>query len=272
MFKIGDFSKLSRISIRMLRHYNEIGLLVPEQIDDFTSYRYYSAEQLSTSSRIQSLKSMGFSLSVIKNILNDYDDSQKLKQYLEIHISQLQKDEKTIQEQILMIKTTIERIGKDDIIMNYNITIKEFPEMYVMSLRKIIPTYHDEGIVWSQMKKETENMDIKYNNPCNAIAVFFDEGYKESDVDVEAQISVLGKYKDTKNVCFKIVPSVTAVTTIVKGDFSQLTKVCESIGKWISDNKYEFDGAMFNIYHVSPAMDDNPDNWVTEVCFPVKKK
>ena len=42
MLKIGYFSKLSRISIRMLRHYDEIGLLKPAEIDPFTGYRYYS--------------------------------------------------------------------------------------------------------------------------------------------------------------------------------------------------------------------------------------
>mgnify|MGYP000023241084 CR=1 FL=1 len=45
MLKIGEFSKLTRISIRMLRHYDEIGLLVPENVDEFTGYRYYSEEQ-----------------------------------------------------------------------------------------------------------------------------------------------------------------------------------------------------------------------------------
>lgn len=60
--KIGDFSKLSRISIRMLRHYNEIGLLIPESIDDFTGYRYYSEAQLPVANRITALKDMGFSL------------------------------------------------------------------------------------------------------------------------------------------------------------------------------------------------------------------
>ncbi len=58
MLKIGDFSKLSRISIRMLRHYNEIGLLIPESIDDFTGYRYYSEAQLPVANRITALKDM----------------------------------------------------------------------------------------------------------------------------------------------------------------------------------------------------------------------
>ena len=47
MLKIGEFSKLSRVSVRMLRHYDEIGLLKPAEIDRFTDYRYYREDQLS---------------------------------------------------------------------------------------------------------------------------------------------------------------------------------------------------------------------------------
>ena len=62
MFKIGEFSKLTMISIKMLRHYDEIGLLAPETVDSFTGYRYYSARQLEAAGKIQALKSMGFGL------------------------------------------------------------------------------------------------------------------------------------------------------------------------------------------------------------------
>ena len=73
MLRIGDFSKLSRISIRMLRHYDEIGILHPECVDDFTGYRYYSESQLPLAGKIQALKSLGFGLSVIKEILVKYE-------------------------------------------------------------------------------------------------------------------------------------------------------------------------------------------------------
>ena len=74
MLKIGEFSKLSRVSIRMLRHYDDIGLLKPAEIDDFTGYRYYREEQLFTIGRITSLKDMGFALADINKILESYDD------------------------------------------------------------------------------------------------------------------------------------------------------------------------------------------------------
>ena len=78
MLKIGDFSKLSRVSIRMLRHYDDIGLLKPAEIDTFSGYRYYREEQLYTAARITALKDMGFALADIARMLEVYDDSEKL--------------------------------------------------------------------------------------------------------------------------------------------------------------------------------------------------
>lgn len=90
MLKIGDFSKLSRISIRMLRHYDEIGLLVPESTDHDTSYRYYSEEQLSTAGRIPALKDMGFSLSSIGKIMKSYDNPHSQAEFLSVKRTEVQ--------------------------------------------------------------------------------------------------------------------------------------------------------------------------------------
>ena len=81
MLKIGEFSKLSRISVRMLRHYDEIGLLKPAQVDRFTDYRYYREDQLPTAGRIAALRDMGFSLADIVRILEAYDDREKLERF-----------------------------------------------------------------------------------------------------------------------------------------------------------------------------------------------
>ncbi|CZR96061.1 HTH-type transcriptional regulator HmrR [Clostridioides difficile] len=271
MFKIGDFSKLSKISIRMLRHYDEIGLLTPSHTNNSNGYRYYSVDQLSTTNRIHALKDMGFSLYSIKEILTEYNDKESLIKYLNIHHSQVKEQLEDIQRKILKIENTIKRIGGNDNMDNYDVTIKNFSQKYMMTLRKVISTYKDEGLLWHQSFLETKEQNIQLEYPNHSKAVFYDTGYQEDYVDVEVQVAVSGKYKDTEHVRFKTVPSVTAATAIVKGNFNQLTDTCEAIGNWISDNNYEMDGPMFNIYHIGPDKDNNPDNWVTEVCFPVKK-
>ena len=90
MLKIGEFSKLSRVSVRMLRHYDEIGLLKPAETDRFTDYRYYKEDQLPIVGRIAALKDMGFSLADIVRILEVYDDREKLEQFFSARQEELE--------------------------------------------------------------------------------------------------------------------------------------------------------------------------------------
>jgi DNA-binding transcriptional MerR regulator len=272
MLKIGDFSKLSRISIRMLRHYDEIGLLVPNSTDSFTSYRYYCEDQLPVAGRIIALKDMGFGLAAVAEILKSYDDPQALSEFLAIKRTEVQEQAEETNRRLLLLETAMKRLRKDDTAMNYNVTLKTLPERYVASVRKIIPAYDQEGMLWKILMSETADMNLQSADQCYSLAVFHDEGYKESDVDVEIQVMVEGDYKNTENVVFKTVPAIEIASATYKGSYEQLTMVNHAVANWVSDNGYEFSGAMFCIYHVSPAQTENLDELVTEVCYPIKKK
>ncbi len=272
MLKIGDFSKLSRVSIRMLRHYDEIGLLVPKDIDIFTNYRYYSEEQLLVASRIIALKDMGFSLATIVEILKSYNNPKALSEFLTVKQAEVQAEADEIKQRLLLLETAIMRLRKDDRAMNYNVVLKTIPERYVASVRKNLPAYNQEGILWNMLMVETATMNLQQADNCYSLAVFHDEGYKESDIDVEIQISVKGQYQDTENVIFKTVPAVEIASATYKGSYEQITAVNHAVANWVKDNSYEFSGVMFCIYHVSPAQTQDPNELVTEVCYPVKKK
>lgn len=74
MYRIGEFSKLTNLSIRTIRYYNDIGLLIPEEVDIFTNYRYYGERNIYEAKIIEELKSVGFTLEEIKNNWNHFDD------------------------------------------------------------------------------------------------------------------------------------------------------------------------------------------------------
>ncbi|MCI1930491.1 MAG: MerR family transcriptional regulator [Clostridia bacterium] len=271
MLKIGDFSKLSRVSIRMLRYYDEIGLLNPVMIDEFTGYRYYSEEQLPIVGRITALKDMGFGLASIHDILNCYDNHEQLENYLNTKRSELISLQEETNHRLRLLDTAIEQLRKDDN-MNYNVTVKTLPQRYVASVRMAIPCYEQECIVWNVLCEETDNMNLVPADPCCCSAAFHDREYKESDVDVEVQKTVKGSYPDTEHVKFKTVPEVTFASATYKGSYDLINEVNAAVAKWIAANGYEYNGLIFNIYHVSPAETQNPDEFVTEVCYPVKKK
>lgn len=272
MLKIGDFSKLTRISVRMLRHYDDLGLLTPKSTDDFTGYRYYAEDQLPVAGRIAALRDMGFSLVSIGKILKSYDNPQALAEFLSVKQAEMQVEAEEASRRLLLLGTAINRLRKDETAMNYNVTLKTLPERYVASVRKTIPTYEQEGMLWGILMQETAPLKMQDGDPCYTLAIFHDSEYKESDVDVEVQKSVKGSYKNTENVVFKTEPAVEIASVTCKGSYEQMNAVNEAVANWVQDNGFFFTGLAFNIYHVSPHETQNPDEYVTEVCYPVKKK
>lgn len=268
--KIGEFSKLSRISIRMLRHYDEIGLLKPACIDPDSGYRYYGVDQLPAAGRITALKDMGFGLSDVGRLTAHHDDRELLERCLLLKRAELVEEQRHAERQLRLLDTTLERLRKDEI-MKYDVTLKTFPERYAATLRMNIPIYEMEGVLWSTLVSETAQLNLVPDEPCYCSVVYHDKEFKESNVDVEAQKTVRGSYPDTEHVRFRTLPKVTVASATCKGSYDQLNEVMASVAQWVQDNGYALNGPAFNIYHVSPHETNDPREFVTEVCFPVEK-
>lgn len=272
MLRIGDFSKLSRISIRMLRYYDEMGLLTPKTTDAFTGYRYYGEDQLPIAARIASLRDMGFGIAPIGEILRSCDDPAALAALLAVKRAEVRAEAEETQRRLLLLETAIDRLRKDKNMIHYDVTLKTIPQRYVVSVRQVVPAYDQEHILWRLMMEETAPLNMKCAENCLSTAIFHDEGYKERDVDIEIQACVKGTYPDTEHVKFKTVPPVEVASVTYQGSYEQLPGVNQAMAAWVNDNGYDFNGPMFCIYHVSPAQTDNPEELVTEVCYPVKRK
>ena len=195
MLKIGDFSKLSRISVRMLRHYDEIGLLRPVYVDRFTDYRYYDEHQLPTVGRITALKDMGFHLAEIGQLLELYDDKDALDAHLAAQQQQLELLAADTAQRLRLIAAARNRLRKDEP-MKYNVTLKTLPERYCATVRMTIPCYEDEGMVWSVLCSETAAMALVPSDPCYCAVEFLDNEFKEQNVEIMASKSVKGTYPD----------------------------------------------------------------------------
>src|SRR5690349_25120650 len=97
MFTIGDFAGLGRVSVRMLRHYDAIGLLPPAHVDPHTGYRYYTASQLKLLNRVIALKDLGFSLQQVQALIDEKVDAGELRGMLRLRRAELE-DRKSVVE------------------------------------------------------------------------------------------------------------------------------------------------------------------------------
>src|SRR5260221_10708067 len=111
MFRIGEFSKIAQVSGRLLRYYDEIGLLSPASIDPETGYRYYSARQLPRLNRILVLKELGLSLEQIARLLAQGTSPDEIRGMLALRKAQI---EQSLQEEMARLRIVEKRLQQID--------------------------------------------------------------------------------------------------------------------------------------------------------------
>ena len=108
------------------------------------------------------------------------------------------------------------------------------------------------------------------DDPCYAIAEFLDDEFKEENVEIIVSMAVKGRHQDTEHVKFKVLSAVKVASCVIKGSYDQMGEAYATVASWIKANGYKMNGPMFNIYHIGPVQTQNPNEYVTEACFPVE--
>lgn len=266
LLRIGEFSGLSRISVRMLRHYQDKGILDPQWVDPFSGNRYYAAAQLSDARRIGLLRDAGFSVAQMGAVLASLGDSSSVAALIEAHRERLQSQRDEVEARSVALDH-VEASLKESI-MTIPVTTTTLPSMTVAALRDTIPSYADEQLLWSRLVPVLGAAGASMAPAGPAGATFYDEDYRETDVDVEVWVAVTGPFDAPAPVECRDVPEQRVASATLRGSYAHMSAVTTAIGEYVAANGLRT-GPMFCIYTVSPSQDPNPDNWVTEVCYPI---
>lgn len=269
MFKIGDFSKLTRVSVRMLRYYDEVGLFKPAKIDDFTGYRYYSAKQISDINLIISLRDMSFNVADIAVFMKEKSE-EKLEHILKVKCEEIENNIRAEEIRLEKINSAIKDMKKERVNMSYNVTLKSLPSYKVISLRSVIPTYEAEGMLWRRLGEYLMKKNIHYNNI--AYATYHDAGNKEGEVDVEVVVGVDNLMKDEEGFTFKKTEAVEqAAIILVPGDYSNIAGAYNFLANWIEENGYIMIGNPRQVAIKGPCNEKSAEDYLSEIQIPVKK-
>ena len=268
MFRIGEFSKLTQVSVRMLRYYDEAGLLKPAEVDRWTGHRLYSVEQIPRLDRIRYLRDSGFQVSEIALAL-EMDDHALLvslnKKCLEIEQA-IQKE----QERLLKIAVAKEEIQGSKSELHYHISMKSIPACQVLSLRRTVPTYYSEGDLWKELSAFAEKEEIEISS--DTFTIYHDTEYREQDVDMELCAPVKKAGENREPFCFRMTEAVPAMaSTMVYGEFSNIKKAYLAFAKWLQKNSnYQMSAPVRQIVHRGPWNENDPAKYLTELQIPVK--
>ena len=262
---------LSRISVKALRYYDEIGLLKPVKVDQFTSYRYYSAEQLPRLNYIVALKSMGLSLEEVATLINNSLSTSQMRDLFILKKGELQQRVNEEQRRLEQVEKLLNQIEKEGIMPDNQITIKNIKPQLVASIRDVLPTYGDSGRLYGEIFKYLgKKMIFKPAGP--TMMICHDNEYKENDVDIEAVVPISKKIPGSDQVKIYELPGIEeAACTIYKGPYEGINEAYKAMMAWIESNGYQINGPDRELYFTDPRKVKDPAENITEIQFPVKK-
>jgi DNA-binding transcriptional MerR regulator len=183
MIRIGDFSKLSRVSVKTLRFYDEMGLLKPVEVDRFTGYRYYEFNQLPRLYRILALKDLGFSLEEIGHLLEGELSTEQMRGMLKLRQAEIRQRMDEESERLERVEPWLRQIEQEDSMSTYDVVIKKIEPLKVASVRGVVPTPPDQRSLWDELLDYLNQKGARMIGP--PMAIYHDKEFKERDWDIE---------------------------------------------------------------------------------------
>lgn len=267
MYRIGDFSKITELTVKALRYYDEEGILKPSYRDGENGYRFYNEEDFKRAQFIVLLRRLDFSISEIRDVVCNCENESDLSYFLK-------EKQAMIRERIENEKMLIKKIGsyispqkgKDDC-MNYEIQIKRIEPVMVAAIRykgKYCDVGKYIGKVFKAVKGKASGV------PFNC---YYDSEYKEEDADIEICVPISSRVSSS-DIIIKELPEVRVICTTHIGSYEKLNMAYKAIFDYAEKNKLICKTPSREIYVKGPGMifKGNPDKYNTQIIVPFEER
>ena len=267
MLKIGDFSKMSKVTIKALRYYEKEKLLIPKYVDESNGYRYYESSQLIDLSRIIYLKQIGLTIDEIKQIIIENKSFSEL----------LKTKKKELENTIFDYSNKLSKINYllEENNMKEEIFEKTIPACYVYYKEGVLKDYSEASkfILESGTECLKLNPNIKCVEPDYCYVNYLDGEYKEKNIRVRYAQAVIKEdtpFKENENIKFMDIPETKCICIYHKGSYDNLGNAYGKIMKYIEDNKLEITDFPRECYIDGIWNKENVEDWLTEIQVPIK--
>jgi len=271
MFTIGDFARYGRVSVRMLHHYDAIGLLKPAHVDPVTGYRSYDARQLAVLNRIVALKDLGFSLAEVHSTVDGSVGVDELRGMLMLRRSQLHAQLDADAARLARVEARLRIIESEGTMSTTEVIVKEIPAVRIAELSAVASGYEPADItpvigpLYDELVGQLMCRDARFSGP--NIAWYEDAGAGDGSVIVHAGVQLAHDAPAEIGATMVDLPAVTAATILHHGAMDGVMPSVQALARWIDANGYRSTGFAREVYLECPQ--GRLDEWVTELQDPL---
>jgi DNA-binding transcriptional MerR regulator len=276
MFRIGDFSRVARVSCRLLRHYDEIGLFKPARVERDTGYRYYSAAQLPTLNRILVLRDLGLSLEQIARALRADLPVAELRGMLLMRRAEVEQTLEAEAQRLRQIETRIAQIEAEGRLAGENVLLRPEPARRLLSIRQTVPAFADGVRLIGELVAAVPGL-VGESVVDQLVAIAHAQDFEPENIDVEAGFFLRSAVQDPirlpdgRALTVRDLPPVEHLAACVRvGPPQDAHLTTARIGQFIELNGYRICGPNREVFLQLPAPTRMQDS-VVEMQFPVEK-
>jgi DNA-binding transcriptional MerR regulator len=272
MLRIGQFSRITGITIQALRYYEALGLLRPAAVDPSTGYRWYAFDQLPRMHRILALKDLGLSLEEVARFLAAELPAAEMLGMLRLKEAELREKTEEDLDRLARVRARLRQLEEENIMPDYDIVLKPLDPLRVAGVRAAIPAYPEQGPLWAELGAWMEKRKIQAAGPC--LAVYYAD---DPEIDAEACEQVAGEHPTEGRVKVHMLPPAElAACAVHSGPFSTIGEAYGAVAKWMEANGYSASGPVREVYlqvkvSENGTVSHTDPNTVTEIQLPVKK-
>jgi DNA-binding transcriptional MerR regulator len=271
MFSIGEFARHGRVSVRMLRHYDAVGLLRPAFVDPASGYRFYRAGQLAQLNRIIALKDLGFSLQQVQVVLDEQVSVAELRGMLRLRRAEIQAQIETESARLARVEARLLTIEEEERVPADGVVIKRLAPVRVGELTGTAAAYEPGAItpviqpLYRDLWCRLACAGVTTAGP--GLAYYEDAPDGDGAVVVHAAVPVVAEACGDRDFNVVDLAEVDKAAAIIhQGSMDDVLSTGQSLARWIDANGYQSVGYA---REVTLEWSPDPDEWVTELQQPI---
>ena len=271
MFAIGEFARHGRVSVRMLRHYDAIGLLRPAHVDPATGYRAYEAAQLAELNRIVALKDLGFTLEQVRVLLDEQVGIEQVRGMLKLRRADLEATVAASAQRLAQVEARLRAIELDGRLPAHEVVVKRLPAVRMAELATTVDSFHpdDIGPVIHPLCAELgHRLAAAEVTPVGRLTCYYDET-RDADgpVTAHAAVPIATEHGTSLNgLSITDLPPADHATLVHRGPMDDVLPAWQALARWVDAHGHHSTGPARELYLECPT---DPTQWVTELQAPL---
>ena len=264
LLTIGEFSRMTHLSVKALRHYDDVGLMSPAQVDSSSGYRRYATGQVPIAQVIRRFRDLDMPLEEIRNVLNAPDVAVRDQAVL-AHLQRMQETLERTQATVASLQALLDG-NRPTLPVEY----RSIPAIRAVAIRAIVDWDDTEPWLNEALAELDQTVDSRSSGRTGPDSALYSGEFFEAHVgEVTAFVPVRGEIATTGRVEQVEIPAADVAVFVHCGPFSDLDQAYGALGTFVAERVLTADGPIREHYLLTED-DTDPAASRTEVCWPIR--